>query len=143
MVTLKIVTLKMTLLTMTIVAFAGSVLAQASPVPQPDHKGNYFRNDAPILGTVPRILMPGGLWQVVSTGLNCRAQVGMDYPITRQFKRGELLQADVGRGGSDEVLFNAKDQTGNPWMRVRSASGIDYGCYVRANRRYIQPYRRR
>jgi hypothetical protein len=118
-------------------------LAQTLPMPQPDRAGDYLSNEAPVQGTVPRSLMAGGLWQVVATGLNCRSQGGMSYAIARQFTQGELLQADVGRGGADEVLFNAKDQSGKPWMRVRSATGTDYHCYVRANRRYIQPYRKK
>ena len=118
---------------------AGSVLAQTSPVPKPDRNGNYFSNDAPIKGTVSGRLMAGSLWQVVSRGLNCRSQKGTRHRIVRQFKQGGLLQADVGRGGADEVLLNAKDENGNPWMRVRSAQGTNYNCYVRANRLYIQP----
>jgi hypothetical protein len=120
---------------------AVSVLAQAPSLPQPDRNGNYFSNEAPIQGSAPSPLMPGSLWQVVASGLNCRRNAGLNYGVVRQFHRGELLQADVGRGGADEVLLNVKDNSGNPWMRVRSSRGSDYQCYVRANRRYIQPYR--
>jgi hypothetical protein len=107
-------------------------------MPQPDQNGNYMGNDAPLKGTSR--FMAGSLWQVVSRGLNCRSNPGMQTAIARQFKQGEILQADVGRGGADEVLINAKDEKGNPWMRVRSAQGKDYKCYVRANRLYIQPH---
>jgi hypothetical protein len=58
----------------------------------------------------------------------------------RQFKKGTILQSDVGRGGSDEVVINGKDKQGKPWMRVRSVAGETYNCNVRANSRYIQPY---
>lgn len=116
------------------------IFAQAQPKPQPDRNGNYFSNDAPMKGTAPSPLMAGSLWQVVSVGLNCRRGAGTQHGIARQFKRGELLQADVGRGGADEVLLNVKDSTGQPWMRVRSAKDKNFHCYVRANRLYIKPY---
>jgi hypothetical protein len=109
-------------------------------VPQPDRNGNYVRNQAVSLGQVESPLLPGSLWQVTSPGLNCRSGAGLDQAIVRQFEQGQLLQADVGRGGADEVLINATDRNGNPWMRVRSAIGESYDCYVRAHRRYIQPY---
>ncbi|MBW4519061.1 MAG: hypothetical protein KME16_05095 [Scytolyngbya sp. HA4215-MV1] len=124
-------------------AFTGvmAVLAQSPSLPQPDRNGNYFRNEAPLKGTAPELLMQGSLWQVVTSRLNCRSDFEMNSAVVRQFNHGELLQADVGRGGSDEVLLNPKDKNGHPWMRVRSARGRDYQCYVRANRLYIQPYR--
>ncbi len=127
------------LLTLFALTGTGSVLAQAASQPQPDQHGNYFSNDTPIRGTAPSPLMAGSLWQVMSRRLNCRSNAGMQYKITQQFKQGKLLQADVGRGGSDEVLLNITDQQGQPWMRVRSAQGKNYNCYVRANRLYIQP----
>ncbi len=119
------------------------VWAQVSPMPQPDRSGNYFSNDAPVKGTAPSPLMPGSLWQVVSSELNCRRRAGRDAAIVRQFRQGALLQAEVGRGGADEVLLNAKDQTGQPWMWVRSPQGQSHACYVKANRRYIQPVLRK
>lgn len=132
----------LTYVTLVVCTGTVSVLAQVpSLLPQPDRNGNYFSNEAPIQGSAPRPLMPGSLWQVISFGLNCRQNAGLNYGVVRQFRQGELLQADVGRGGADEVLLNAKDKSGNPWMRVRSSQGRDYQCYVRANRRYIQPYR--
>jgi hypothetical protein len=115
-------------------------LAETPSIPQPDRHGNYFRNETSVQGKVPASLSPGSLWQVVSVKLNCRHKPGMEYDIVRQFQRGDLLQADIGRGGSDEVLLNAKDRYGKPWMFVRSALGESYSCFVRANRRYIQPY---
>ncbi len=133
----------LTALSLTMLAFTGtgSVSAQASSMPQPDRHGNYLSNDTPIKGTAPRPLMQGSLWQVMSQKLNCRSRAGMRYGITRQFKQGELLQAEVGRGGSDEVLANSIDEKGQPWMPARSPSGQNYNCYVRANHLYIQPYK--
>jgi len=118
-------------------AIASTSFAQAQP--QPNNQGDYFSNAAPIQAQKP-FNSPGGLWQVVSPGLSCRSGVGTNYRTVRQFQQGVLLQANVGRGGSDEVLINATDGKGKPWMAVRSAQGSDYACYVRANQRYIQPY---
>ena len=116
------------------------VVAQMPPKPQPDRNGDYFSNAAPVQAKKP-FNSPGSLWQVVAaSGLNCRSGAGIRDGVTRQFKQGVLLQADVGRGGSDEVLVNVKDRNGQPWMRVRSQLGENYNCYVRANHRYIRPY---
>jgi hypothetical protein len=128
--------LALTIVTLTI---ATPTLSQQR-ISNPDRQGNYFSNEAPVKGRVQSPLMRGSLWQVIVSQLNCRSDADANSPIVRQFQFSELLQADVGRGGADEVLLNAKDKNGNPWMRVRSASGQNYKCYVRANRRYIQPY---
>jgi hypothetical protein len=106
---------------------------------EPDRNGDYFRNEAPIQAERP-YNSPGSLWQVVSPGLNCRRESGTEFPIVRSFKEGTILQVNVGRGGSDEVLINAKDQQGKPWMSVRNEAGESYECSVRANSRYIKPY---
>lgn len=119
----------------------GGAIALAQTA-QPDANGDYDRNETPIRGRVPPSskLSPGSLWRVVSPGLNCRRQADANSPVVRQFKAGDRLQVEVYRGGSDEVLLNAKDDTGKPWMHVRAASfKLDDACYVRANRRYIQP----
>ncbi len=107
-----------------------------------DHRnGDYFSNYAPIQAKSPSgRMMAGSLWQVVSPGLNCRSGSGTQFSIVRSFKTGTILQANVGRGGSDEVVINGKDNQGKPWMRVRSEAGESYECSVRANRRYIKPY---
>ncbi len=126
---------------MMVFSIARSTVAQTPAWPIPDGEGNYFSNETPVQGTVPSPRMGGSLWQVVASELNCRSNMGMQSAIVRQFKPGEVLQADVGRGGADEVRLNAKDATGKPWLRVRSQGGQDLNCYVRANRRYIQPYR--
>jgi hypothetical protein len=110
---------------------------------KPDRNGDYFSNYAPIQAKSPTgRMMAGSLWQVVASGLNCRSDVGAgtQYPIVRSFKKGTILQADVGRGGSDEVHINWKDKQSKPWMRVRSEAGESYNCLVRANSRYIKPY---
>lgn len=119
-----------------------SVSAQAG-IPKPDRGGNYFSNEAPVKGIAPSPLMSGSLWQVVSRGLNCRRGAGVNYGIVRQLKQNEILQAEVWRGGADEVLLNSKDLTGMPWMPVRAKSlrAKDI-CYVRANSRYIHPVMR-
>lgn len=100
----------------------------------------YFSNDAPVKAAQPGgSLMAGSLWQVVCGSLNGRAQPSLQSPVVHVFARGTVLQANVGRGGSDEVLRNALDAQGRPWMWVRSRDGQDLGCYVRANGRFIRP----
>lgn len=122
---------------------ANVVKAQDFPFAKPDRNGDYFSNYAPMRGQVRKNTsnMAGSLWQVHSPGLNCRSQPDVKSPIIQQFKIGTILQADVGRGGSDEVLINGTDSQGKPWMSVRSQAGENYNCYVRANKRYIKPYR--
>ncbi len=126
-----------------VVSVSGSAIAQIS---QPDAMGDYARNETPLLGIVPAgsNLQPGSMWRVVSPGLNCRRQATVNAPIVRQFRAGDRLQAEVGRGGSDEVFLNPKDATGKPWMWVRSTTyRLEAACYVRANRRYIRPVTQR
>lgn len=110
-----------------------------------DRFGDYYSNEAPQEGTVPpnSRLIPGSLWRVVAASLNCRSAAGISYPIVSKFSKGDILQAEVGRGGSDEVLLNSKDSKGKPWMRVRGKEGdntsTSKNCYVRANSSYIKP----
>lgn len=106
--------------------------------------GNYLRNDGPVPGTVTDGRYGvGTLWRVVAPSIAGRAQPDPSSKVVRTFRRGTILQADIGRGGSDEVLWNATDNQGNTWMKVRTAKGVDLNCYVRANVRYIQPVRRK
>lgn len=105
-----------------------------------DRNGDFYGNLTPVQGMVPpgSKLSPGSLWQVVSPGLNCRRAADGKAAVVRQFARGDVLQVEVFRGGSDEVLVNAKDGQGKPWMPVRGKTLSDL-CYVRANQRYIKP----
>ncbi len=112
--------------------------ALAQVVPRSDSKGDYYRNETSVQGTAASPLSPGSLWQVTTTGLSCRRQPGVNAPIVRQYKLGDVLEVEVYRGGSDEVLLNAKDASGKPWMPVRGRN-FDDRCYVRANSRYIRP----
>jgi hypothetical protein len=140
--TLKQLTLKqLTLAAIAIAMTATQALAIELPPEKADRNGDYFNNHAPVQGKViGRGNMAGSLWQVVASGLNCRSDAGMQSPVVRSFSRGTVLQANVGRGGSDEVVINGKDKQGKPWMRVRSEAGESYECAVRANSRYIKPY---
>ncbi|HEY9643821.1 MAG TPA: hypothetical protein V6C57_25245 [Coleofasciculaceae cyanobacterium] len=118
---------------------SATIAIAQSPLPQPDHSGNYYRNEAPLkAASTENHLSPGSLWRVVAIGLNCRSAPGTMQPVLRQFAQGDVLQVEVYRGGSDEVLQNPTDSSGKPWMPVRGASPSDV-CYVRANSRYIQP----
>jgi hypothetical protein len=118
--------------------------AQNIPQKSPDESGDYYSNEAPLKGTAPSPLMAGSLWLVVKNQLNCRQNAGRNEPMIRQFKKGDIIQAEVGRGGADEVLINALDDQGKPWMYVRGGKDVKdlpiRSCYVRANQRYIQPY---
>lgn len=114
------------------------VLLSQLPIPIPDSQGNYYSNEAPVKGQASPRLMAGSLWKVVTTTLNCRQTPNINSPIIQQFKQGDILQAEVYRGGSDEVLINAKDSQQLPWMPVRRYPENN-PCYVRANQRYIQP----
>jgi hypothetical protein len=125
-----------------LVANGGAIALAEMPSDRSAQKADFDRNEAPLKGTVPSgsKLMPGSLWQVVSPGLNCRQKAGVNFPIVRTFKSGDRLQAEVGRGGADEVLINAKDSTGKPWMWVRAKTfKPEDACYVRANSQYIKP----
>jgi hypothetical protein len=104
----------------------------------PDRAGDYDRNEAPIKGSIRPPLMAGSLWRVVAAELHCRRTPDVKAAIVRQFQRNDILQAEVYRGGSDEVLVNARDANGKPWMPVRGQNSSQL-CYVRANHRYIQP----
>ncbi|MEB3337815.1 MAG: hypothetical protein VKJ46_10155 [Leptolyngbyaceae bacterium] len=118
-------------------------LAQNIIKPSPDPSGNYYSNEASLKGTAPAPLMAGSLWKVVANSLNCRQQPGISHPIIKRFKKGNIIQAEVGRGGSDEVLLNALDNKGQPWMFVRGGknprNSPSLNCYVRANQLYIRP----
>jgi hypothetical protein len=121
--------------------------AQNIPKKSPDASGDYYSNEAPLKGTVPRPLMPGSLWLVVvENQLNCRQKAGINQPVVKLFKKGDIIQTDVGRGGSDELFINALDDQGKPWMYVRGGKDVKdlpiRSCYVRANKRYIQPYQK-
>ncbi|MBT9544316.1 MAG: hypothetical protein IV090_02915 [Candidatus Sericytochromatia bacterium] len=107
--------------------------------PQMDAQGNWLTNSGPVPGRTQSPQTPGALWRVVSHQLNCRAQPSRHAALITTFRKGHLLQANLGRGGSDEVLFNPLDRAKNPWMWVRSAEGHNLGCFVRAHRSFIQP----
>ncbi|MBD1924250.1 hypothetical protein H6F77_24730 [Microcoleus sp. FACHB-831] len=114
----------------------------------PNRFGDYYSNDAPVKATLPlnSSLMAGSVWRVVSNNLNCRSTPGTNNRIIKKFNKDDVIQAEVGRGGSDEVLLNARDIAGKPWMPVRyeraKNSPDRMRCYVRANSRYITPYMR-
>lgn len=107
--------------------------------PQMDARGNWLTNAGPVYGQVQSPQIPGALWRVVAPHLNCRTQPRRSAKVVHTFKRGALVQANLGRGGSDEVLYNALDLGKNPWMWVVGPQGQPYACFVRAHRSLIQP----
>ena len=114
-----------------------SVLPLAAQAQTTDQQGNYYSNETPIKSAYSRAA--GSLWRViVANGLNCRRSASLQSPIVRTYLTGTLLEVEVYRGGSDEVLVNPLDENGRPWMPVRGKN-IEDVCYVRANSRYIQP----
>ncbi len=113
-----------------------AVQAQA----QADIQGNYFRNETMVkAASRDSKLSAGSLWLVRVDGLNCRRSASLDSAVVRTYALGSLLEVEVYRGGSDEVLVNPLDRNGRPWMPVRGISSEDV-CFVRANSRYIQPF---
>jgi hypothetical protein len=125
-----------------LLAVAQVVMGQEDFYTQPQiaANGDYLTNAGYVMGKVAGgQLQAGALWRVVIPGLNCRQNSETNAVIVRSLKQGAIIQADLGRGGSDEVLYNAKDRQGRTWMRVRSQNGQSYNCYVRANKRFIQP----
>ena len=111
-----------------------SVQAQTS-----DSQGNYSKNETPVQARSNSRVASGSLWQVVVfDGLNCRQSASLQSSIVRTYLKDAVLEVEVYRGGSDEVLINPLDENGKPWMPVRG-NNIEDVCYVRANSRYIQP----
>lgn len=107
---------------------------------QADLQGNYFRNETMVQAASRNSkLSAGSLWLVRVDGLNCRRLANIDSQIVRIYDAGDVLEVEVYRGGSDEVLVNSLDRDGNPWMPVRGKNVEDV-CFVRANSRYIQPF---
>lgn len=106
--------------------------------------GDYFSCQGPVMAEEPEgPAMAGSLWRVVApSGLLGRRSPDASSPVVARFAAGTVLQADVGRGGSDEVWINARDAAGQPWMRVRTRAGRDLDCYVRANSRFVRPVTR-
>lgn len=119
-----------------------SVLPISVQAQTTDQQGNYLKNETPVQARNNSRTASGSLWQVnVFDGLNCRRSASLQSPIVRTYLKDAVLEVEVYRGGSDEVLINPLDENGKPWMPVRGKN-IEDVCYVRANSRYIQPVMR-
>ncbi len=117
-----------------------SVQAQSIPEIRPDRHGNYYSNESTVKAEIANSkLAAGSLWRVAVDALNCRRSANINSNVVRTYLIGELLEVEVYRGGSDEVLVNRLDPKGKPWMPVRGKNTEDV-CYVRANSRFIQPF---
>ena len=115
------------------------ILSSAVQAQESDSQGNYYSNQTTV--QAPNRfskLSAGSLWRVVVNQLSCRQEPSLDSPVSRTYLADALLEVEVYRGGSDEVLINPRDRYGKPWMPVRGETLKDV-CYVRANSRYIQP----
>lgn len=139
-------TRRLAALALLIAAMLGPVLAAPmaplEEAPHADSRGDWMRNVGYVTGKVPaRTQMPGSLWRVVSAQADGRAEPSRTARLVCTFPKGTVLQADVGRGGSDEVFENARDAEGRPWMRVRTVTGQSLACCVRANKAVIRPLR--
>lgn len=119
-----------------------SVLPISVQAQTTDQQGNYFKNETPVQARNNSRIVSGSLWQVnVFDGLNCRQAASLQSSIVRTYLKDAVLEVEVYRGGSDEVLINPLDENGKPWMPVRGKN-IEDVCYVRANSRFIQPVMR-
>jgi hypothetical protein len=116
-----------------------SVEAQSPPEIRPDRLGNYYSNESTVKAEITNSKAAGSLWRVAVDTLNCRRSASINSDVIRTYLIGELLEVEVYRGGSDEVLVNRLDPKGKPWMPVRGKNTEDV-CYVRANSRFIQPF---
>ncbi len=118
-----------------------TALSQAQPA-QPNRQGEYewntWDNAAIRTGRVDQGMMAGTLWRVIAP-TQAMSEPRSDSRVVKTFQPGTILQADVGRGGSDEVLRNASDKKKNFWMRVRDENGRPLNCYVHANSAIIVP----
>ena len=116
----------------------GQATVQAQ-VAVPDRQGNYYRNETNVQAQRASRYGTGSLWQVVVESLNCRQEASIESPVKRTYLANDILEVQIYLGGSDEVLINARDQNGRPWMPVRDGFSSEGACYVRANSRFIRP----
>ncbi|OIP78118.1 MAG: hypothetical protein AUK48_02325 [Oscillatoriales cyanobacterium CG2_30_44_21] len=104
-----------------------------------DAEFDYYRNETEIKANRKSRYGTGSLWRVKVDQLNCRQEPSLDSPIKQTYANNTVLEVQIYRGGSDEVLENLRDRLGKPWMPVRDRDSSQSQCYVRANSRYIQP----
>jgi len=88
--------------------------------------GNFLRSDL------------GQFWRVLPWRLVGRSSPG--GPVVRSFPRGTVLRVDYGYGGSDSILWNRVDESGNTWFKVKDSKGKALDCYVRASSAYLKPF---
>jgi hypothetical protein len=110
----------------------------ATPIAQ-DAEFDYYSNETEIKANRSSRYGTGSLWRVKVDRLNCRQEPSLLSPIKQTYANNTVLEVQIYRGGSDEVLENPRDRLGKPWMPVRDRDSLESSCYVRANSRYIQP----
>ena len=133
------ISLKHSMLLLAVLPVTLGQAAVQAQVAVPDRQGNYYRNEANVQAQRPSKWGNGSLWQVVVDSLNCRQEPSIDSPVKRTYLANDILEVQIYRGGSDEVLINPRDQNGRPWMPVRDGFSAEGACYVRANSRFIRP----
>jgi len=106
-----------------ITIFPGTVLA-SSALPKANTNGDYDYTHEAII------------WQVVdSDGLNCRGGPGINFAVEEVKPLGTFIEVT---GGSPYI---SDDRKGLPWLQVKGEKTSS--CFVRANRRFLQPRRER
>jgi len=110
-------------------------LLQSDPLPKPDARGNFIRNE----------VNNHHFWMVVAPhGLNGRAIPPghanfSQAPVVRLFPAGSLLTATPAKDTQTGFLVR-QDSQDNPWLRVLSCDpGQTSYCYVRAHKDMIAP----
>ncbi|MBP0030843.1 RICIN domain-containing protein [Roseofilum sp. Guam] len=102
------------------IAISSSIVLAAPSMPRPDKNGDYT------------YVREADRWRVVdSEGLNCRSRPGTRFVVLEVKRPGAVLRRTI---GSPSIR---NDGRGLPWLLVEARDGSP--CFVRANRRFIEP----
>ncbi|MEW6279701.1 MAG: hypothetical protein AB1758_13820 [Candidatus Eremiobacterota bacterium] len=120
---------------------------QEVPVPRPISNGDYWiRNENGWLEWEVVVKeLPGRLhpqwppdWRELGASLPARWDIWR-WPAVVMFPKGLVMKAAMDSEGGCIV----KDENGDSWLRVFSDETTGDICFVRANKKYIRPYRPR
>lgn len=102
-----------------------------------DQNGDYFSGTLPVDSLQPDYVI--NRWQVTTpSGLNCRRDAGTEFSIVEVLTSGELFQVQTSEGRDQHNNPTKLDSRGLPWFKV-TGSQNEIKCFVRANKRYIEP----